>query len=33
LRVTSEEREKIFWRNAARLLKLDLAAHWRVPRK
>jgi len=25
LRVTSEEREKIFWRNAARLLKLDPA--------
>ncbi len=26
LRVTDDEREKIFWRNAARLLKLDLAA-------
>jgi predicted TIM-barrel fold metal-dependent hydrolase len=25
LRVTSAEREKIFWRNAARLLKLDPA--------
>jgi aminocarboxymuconate-semialdehyde decarboxylase len=24
LKVTSEEREKIFWRNAAKLLKLDL---------
>ena len=28
LRVTSDEREKIFWRNAAKLLKLDMPAAW-----
>jgi predicted TIM-barrel fold metal-dependent hydrolase len=25
LRVSDEDREKIFWRNAAKLLKLDVA--------
>jgi predicted TIM-barrel fold metal-dependent hydrolase len=26
LRVTSDEREQIFWKNAAKLLKLDMPA-------